>query len=49
MAGGSRCLLSLASFHRRKLTRRMVELNATQMTEVKAALRDLLNLGISES
>jgi mRNA-degrading endonuclease toxin of MazEF toxin-antitoxin module len=34
----------LASFDRRKLTRRMGELNATQMTEVKSALRDLLNL-----
>jgi mRNA-degrading endonuclease toxin of MazEF toxin-antitoxin module len=34
----------LASFDRHKLTRRMGGLNATQMTEVKAALRDLLNL-----
>jgi mRNA-degrading endonuclease toxin of MazEF toxin-antitoxin module len=34
----------LASFDRRKLTRRMGELNSTQMAEVKTALRDLLDL-----
>ena len=34
----------LASFDHRKLTRRMGELNATQMAEVKSALRDLLGL-----
>jgi len=34
----------LASFDHRKLTRRMGELTAAQMTKVKAALRDLLGL-----
>ena len=34
----------LASFDHRKLTRRMGELSAPQMTEVKSALRDLLGL-----
>ena len=34
----------LASFDHRKLTRRMAELNAAKMAEVKNALRDLLNL-----
>lgn len=34
----------LASFNQRKLTRRMGELSAVQMEEVKAALRELLNL-----
>jgi mRNA-degrading endonuclease toxin of MazEF toxin-antitoxin module len=33
-----------ASFDHRKLTRRMDELSASQMTEVKSALRDLLGL-----
>jgi mRNA-degrading endonuclease toxin of MazEF toxin-antitoxin module len=34
----------LASFDRRKLTRRMGELNPAQMAEIKTALRDLLDL-----
>jgi mRNA-degrading endonuclease toxin of MazEF toxin-antitoxin module len=34
----------LASFDYRKLTRRMGELSSIQMTDVKAALRDLLGL-----
>jgi len=34
----------LASFDHRKLTRRMGELNSTQMAEVKTALRELLHL-----
>jgi mRNA-degrading endonuclease toxin of MazEF toxin-antitoxin module len=34
----------LASFDHRKLTRRMGELGTAQMTEVKAVLRDLLDL-----
>ena len=34
----------LASFDHRKLTRRMGELNAAQMTEVKTALCDILGL-----
>lgn len=34
----------LASFDQRKLTRRMGALTPAQMTEVKNALRDLLNL-----
>lgn len=35
---------SLASFDHRKLTRRMGALNASQMAEVKSALRELLGL-----
>lgn len=34
----------LASFDQRKLSRRMGELNSTQMAEIKTALRDLLDL-----
>ena len=34
----------LASFDRRKLARRMGSLNASQMDEVKSALRELLGL-----
>ena len=34
----------LASFDRRKLVRRMCELTSTQMEDVRAALRTLLNL-----
>ncbi len=34
----------LASFDHRKLTRRLGEISPTQMEDIKAALRDLLNL-----
>jgi len=34
----------LASFDHRKLSRRMGELNASQMASIKTALRDLLGL-----